>query len=80
MHAVIADSKLHLRDPIWEVKGSFMPVNRVEASMFIERWKKATGGKLRVLPKAIAHAEGTNMVRCPSHLSLQQQHSCLWLW
>jgi hypothetical protein len=72
MHAAITGTKLHMRDPIWEEKGRFTPVNRVEAAMFIERWQKATEGKLRVVPKAIAHAEGTNMVRCPCRHSLRQ--------
>jgi hypothetical protein len=58
----IASPKLRIKEPMWEVAGSYLPVNRVEASMWMERKMKNAGGSLAYEPKAIAHAEGTNIV------------------
>lgn len=59
----IAAPKLRMFDPVWEEAGAFLPVNRVEAAMWLERKVKQCGGELRIEPKAIAVARGTNMVR-----------------
>lgn len=61
--AGIASPKLRMKDPVWEVEGRYLPVNRVEAAMFMERAVKDAGESFTLEPKAIAHAEGTNMVR-----------------
>lgn len=63
--AGISDPKLHMYEAIWEVAGQFLPVNNVEAGMFMDMGRKGCEGKLMITPKAIAHAEGTNMVRLP---------------
>jgi hypothetical protein len=64
--AGIASPKLRLKEAVWETAGVYMPVNRVEAGMHIERHVKdaVKSGSFDLQPKAIAHAEGTNMV-CP---------------
>jgi hypothetical protein len=54
---------LRFKDPIWETRDDFLPLNRVEAAMWMGRHVKDSGGKLAIAPKAVAHAEGTNMVR-----------------
>ena len=35
--AAIAAPTLQLKDPIWEVQDEFMPVNRVEAAMWMHK-------------------------------------------
>ena len=62
-HAGIAAPSMHLKDVVWETQDTYMPVNRVEAAMWMERKVKNSEGKLEFTPKAVAHAEGTNMVR-----------------
>lgn len=61
--AAIASPSLHVKDVVWEMRDSYLPVNRVEAAMWMNRQQKDCGGKLALTPKAVAHAEGTNMVR-----------------
>lgn len=61
--AAIASPKLRICDPVWEERGAYLPVNRVEAAMWVERKVKQCGGELRIEPKAVSHAGGTNMVR-----------------
>lgn len=60
--AAIASPRLRICDPMWEEQGAFLPVNRVEAAMWVERKVKQCGGELRIEPKAVTHARGTNMV------------------
>ena len=61
--ADVAAPKLRMYDPVWEEAGAFLPVNRVEAAMWLERKVKQCGGELRIEPKAVVPAHGTNMVR-----------------
>ena len=60
--ATIASPKLRMFDPMWEEAGAFLPVNRVEAAMWMERKVKQCGGALKIEAKSISHAKGTNMV------------------
>lgn len=64
----IADPKLRVKEPMWEMRGSYLPVNRMEALLWMERMQKNAGGKLKFTPKTIVPCEGTNLVRaaCPS--------------
>lgn len=62
----VAGKNLHILEPIWQEIGEFLPVNRVEASMWIERQAKRAGGELHFEPKVVSRAEGTNLVRFPA--------------
>jgi hypothetical protein len=61
--ADVASERLHILEPIWQEVGEFLPVNRVEAAMWIERQVKKAGGELNYEPKVLSRAEGTNLVR-----------------
>ena len=65
----IADPRIRIREPMWEVKGSYLPVNRVEAQLWMERMVKDSIGTLKFTPKSIATCEGTNLVRIQLHFS-----------
>jgi hypothetical protein len=64
---------VRLKEVIWETADAYMPLNRVEAAMYIERHVKDSlnAGGFDLQPKAIAHAEGTNMV-CTSTEHMHQ--------
>lgn len=68
----VASKQLHVLEPIWQEVGEYLPVNRVEAAMWIERQVKNAGGELHYEPKVLSRAQDTNLVR--SHLGLL--HCC----
>lgn len=61
----VASKQLHVLEPIWQELGEYLPVNRVEAAMWIERQAKKAGG-LDYELKVLSRAEETNLVRSPA--------------
>lgn len=61
----IADARMRVREPMWESEGAWLPVNRVETALWMERMIKNSKAGIDFEAKSVVACEGSNMVRLP---------------